>query len=174
MLRRHPSTKASFSMVTVKEHNDKDTMRGRMNPATQTKETVLLVLTLQSLSDLEVGLRWLRRVMCWWSDCPTLYRQDKQLVILSANSAIMKAWHVGKHPSCGLQGVVKEDQGCEPHLTFMVWKHANNKRTHKPVDFKTCGNQSCVVPPGRQLNSSAINEVQSHSHALPKPHLSSH
>lgn len=32
MLRRHPSTKASFSMVTVKEHNGNDTVRGRVIP----------------------------------------------------------------------------------------------------------------------------------------------
>lgn len=53
------------------------------------------------------------------------------------------------------------------------WKHANNKRTHKPVDLKRCGNQSCVVPPRHEFNSTSIIEVQSLSHPLPKPHLSS-
>lgn len=157
MLRRHPSTKASFSMVTVKEHNDNDTIRRTMIPAKPSGGACRPKKQSWSLP-CRVGLAWGLDWDGWGGWCaddltPPLYIEvGKQLVNLSANSTIMKPSHVGKLPSAGLQGVVTEDQGCKPHLVFMVWKHANHKRTHKPVD------------------SNCINEVQSYSHTLPKPH----
>lgn len=123
MLRRHPSTKASFSMVTVKEHNDNNTIRGMMIAATPPGGACRGKKRSWSLP-CRVFLSWRLDWDVWGERCADdltagLYIQaDEQLVTSSTNGMIMKASNVGKSSTSRFQGVVK-DQGCTPHLTFM-------------------------------------------------------